>query len=389
MSQTTRYNSVAISLHWLIAILILGLVILSQVMTSYPEDDPFRFELIQWHKSFGIMTLLLVAFRLLWRLTHRPPRLPSGLGRLERLAANGAHVVLYLLMFLIPVSGWVMVSASPLNLSTVLFGLIPWPHIPILAELPEKATIAEQFLSLHHLFAKVLIAVVVLHVLASLRHYIFLKDGVMSRMFLSPSHGRDNNQGMVFGLLIALAGALFLFHKVQQASVLAGSSQASESRSSGAVAGADVSRVGFTALQLGEDLNGVFEESDVALLLDQQDPAASRLNAIVKTASVNTGDGQIDATIVTADWFATADFPDATFVSTQIDPVADDEYTVTGVLTIREVSQSITFAMSVAENLAAGVFTIDRKSFGVGNSGQDDFIDASVTIKFEVTITHP
>ena len=385
--QSNRYNSVAISLHWLIATLILGLVVLAQVMTRYPEDDPIRFELIQWHKSFGIMTLLLVVFRLLWRLTHRPPRLPDSMGRLEKLGASGAHVVLYLLMFLIPFSGWVMVSASPLNLQTVLFGLIPWPHVPVVSELPDKAEIAEQFLNIHHLLAKVLIAVVVLHVLAALRHYIFLKDGVMSRMFLSPSHGRDNSQGIVAGVLIALAGSLFLVSQVQLANapVADGSVQTSVSESE---TNQMYSRVGFTVSQMGEAINGTFEETEVVLILDDQAPAGSTLNATVKTASVNTGDTQTDSTVVTADWFASDEFPDSTFVSEKIDP-SEEGYMVMGKLTIRGVTQSISFPMSVSGDRARGSFVIDRKAFGVGNNGQDEFLDPLVTIHFEATASAP
>ena len=386
--STTRYTSVAITLHWLIATLILGLVVLSQVMTRYAEDDPFRFELIQWHKSFGILVLLLVVCRLLWRLTHQPPNLPVSIGRLERLGAGGAHVVLYVLMFLIPLSGWVMVSASPLELSTELFGLIPWPHVPGVSELPDKAAIAEQFVDIHHLLAKILVAVVVLHFLAALRHAIFLKDGVMSRMVLSRTHGRDNKQGIVLGLLIALAGAVFLMNTVQDAKApnLAGSIQSSVPDS--AVNSVET-RVGFTAMQMGEAITGIFEQSDIVLIIDRKDSAASSLNATVKTTSVNTGDGQTDSTIVTANWFASDEFPDATFSSEQIDQAGVDGYTVTGVLTIRGVSQPISFPMAVTDGRASGSFTIDRKVYGVGNNGQDEFVDPSVTIQFEATASNP
>ena len=79
-----RYHSIAVSLHWLIALLIAGLIVLAKIAHDLPDDDPLRFELIQWHKSFGIALLLLVACRILWRLMHRPPPLPGNTKRLER-----------------------------------------------------------------------------------------------------------------------------------------------------------------------------------------------------------------------------------------------------------------------------------------------------------------
>lgn len=386
-----RYSSVAISLHWLIAILLVGLVVLAKVMNSFEDNDPFRFELIQWHKSFGIMVLLLVVCRLLWRLTHRPPRLPSGLSKLERFGASGAHLVLYLLMFAIPLSGWIMVSASPLNLKTELFGLIPWPHLPAVSELPDKAAIAEQFVEYHHLLAQGLMIVVVLHVAAALRHQFFLKDNVMSRMLLSAEHGRDNRQGIVVGLLLAFAGSLFLVNQIQ---VNAGSKVVANA--AGTVNRADssgdipagtpvvVSSVDFIALQLGEEINGVFERHEIFLVLNE-DAGSSSLKASVETASINTGDSQIDGTVVTDEWFASSEFPVATFVSDKVEKQIDGSYNVTGTLTIRSVSNIISFPMRVSNGIAAGKFIVNRTDYQVGNNGQDDFVDPQVTIQFEVS----
>ena len=382
-----RYNSVAISLHWLIAILLTGLVVVGKFVNSLEADDPFRFELIQWHKSFGIMALLLVAFRLLWRLTHNPPLLPSALSRLERIGAGSAHLLLYLLMFLIPLSGWVMVSASPLNLSTQLFGLIPWPHLPILPELPDKAVIAEQFVEYHHLLVQVLMTVVAVHVAAALRHQFFVKDNVMSRMLLSVEHGRDNRQGLIIGLLLAFAGSLFLVNQIQVNAVSIAKSVVKDGESANSqsnTVGGGLSTVGFTALQLGEELNGVFESNEVVLVLD---PAALSLNATVETASVSTGDGQVDATVVSNDWFASAEFPIATFASEKLEKQGDSNYLVTGELTIRSVSKVISFPMLVSNGNASGEFTVIRADYDVGSNGQDEFVDPEVKIRFEVSTT--
>lgn len=389
---SNRYNSVAISLHWLIAILLVGLVVLAKIMNSLEDDDPFRFELIQWHKSFGITALVLVVIRLLWRLTHRPPVLPATMSKLERFGAEAAHRILYLLMFMIPLSGWIMVSASPLNLKTELFGLIPWPHIPFVSALPDKAAITGQFVEYHYWLAHGLVFVVVVHIAAALRHQLFLKDNIMSRMLLSPEHGRDNKHAVVVGLILVFGGSLFLISQVQPGAgsigISTGESVATGTISSNpdqrSMANASVSSVGFTALQLGEEVNGVFENSEISLLLSDT-KSVSSMTAKVKTASINSGDSQIDSTVVTDDWFGSTLYPDATFTSTNIEMLDSDRYDVTGTLTIRTVSQSITFPMTITDGVAAGEFKIDRTDYNVGNNGQDEFVDPLVTIRFQVS----
>lgn len=385
----TRYNSVAISLHWLIAALLIGLVVLGKVMTSLEAEDPFRFELIQWHKSFGILVLWLIVLRLLWRLTHRPPRLPSHFKSIEKIAAGGAHLVLYLLMFAIPLSGWFMVSASPLNLQTELFGAIPWPHVPWFENVPDKPAMTEQLLNIHHWLAQGLLVVVILHVAAALRHKFVLKDQVMSRVFLSASeHGADKNHGIVPGLLLVLAGGLYLVNTVDLHSrTSANRSVTAEVNGDAAEAVVVNDSVGFTALQMGEPVVGVFDDIDLQLVLDTLNVSEATLNATLQTASVNTGDGQIDSTVVTEDWFASEQFPAATFVSTAIAPTEIDvnKYDVAGELMIRGVAQPVTFVMSLVDGVASGELLIDRTLYGVGVGGQDNFIDPEVTIRFQVS----
>lgn len=392
--NTGRYNSVAISLHWLIALLLVGLVVIAKVMNSLDETDPLRFSLIQWHKSFGILALLLVLLRVTWRLLYKPPPLPSSVKKLERFAAHAAHTVLYLLMLAIPISGWLMVSASPLNLKTELFGVIPWPHLPV-NELASKGQIAELTVRAHHLLANILLFVVLLHIAAALRHQFFLHDNVLSRMTMSAEHGRDVNHGLIPGILIVAAGALYITQLQRTQNLVAGSSSAKESavtenavtesvaaKESTPVA---IGRVEFLATQLGDEIKGHFSQSEISLTLDPDKLATASLRALVTTDSVVTGDGQIEATVVTADWFASNQYPQAKFTSTLFESIDDANYVVTGELTIRDVTKSISVALSLADGLASGEFSIDRRDFNVGSSGQDEFVEPMVTIQFEVS----
>ena len=177
-----RYTTVAIVLHWLIAAAIAPIASIGLVM-KHVKLAPFtQFQLYQLHKSIGITILVLVALRLAWRLTHRPPPLPATMPKLEKHAAEGTHVLLYLLMLGMPLVGWALVSSSPLNIPTVLYGVIPWPHLPILPTLPNKAAIEAALKIVHAYGAYVLIALVLLHVAAALRHHVVIRDDILRRM---------------------------------------------------------------------------------------------------------------------------------------------------------------------------------------------------------------
>lgn len=178
----SRYGAVAIALHWSIAVGILVLIGMGLVMDHAPLDSMRMFQLFQLHKSIGITVLLLVVLRVGWRLTHTAPPLPLDMLVRERQAAHLAHLALYALQIALPLSGWAMVSVSVLGIPTVLFGTIPWPDLPVLATVQDKAPAEAVLKMLHQWAAWVLTALVALHVAAALRHALFLHDSVLGRM---------------------------------------------------------------------------------------------------------------------------------------------------------------------------------------------------------------
>src|SRR5262245_53273741 len=124
--NASRYSTVAIALHWAIAVCIITLLGLGFVMTEMPPRKlATLFAIFQLHKSIGITVLLLTIVRLAWRLTHPAPPLPDTMKPWERLAAQSVHVAFYVLLLAIPLVGWALVSSSPRNIPTVLFNLIP------------------------------------------------------------------------------------------------------------------------------------------------------------------------------------------------------------------------------------------------------------------------
>jgi cytochrome b561 len=182
--RPARYTAVAILLHWLIAAGIAALIVIGLVMTqltaqiSQMED----FKLYQLHKSIGITVLLLVVLRVLWRFTHRPPPLPREMPVAEKGAAHGLHWLLYLFMIGMPLTGWAVVSSSPFNLPTVLYSLVPWPDLPILPTLANKAAVSHVLAWVHAYGAWILIALLAIHIGAGLRHHFIKRDGILGRM---------------------------------------------------------------------------------------------------------------------------------------------------------------------------------------------------------------
>ncbi|HIJ38250.1 MAG TPA: cytochrome b [Rhodospirillaceae bacterium] len=180
--MTTRYGTVAITLHWLTALAVAGLLVVGHVMTDLPNGASLKFVLYQWHKSVGITVLGLTLLRLAWRLVHRPPPLPDEVAWWERKASALAHLALYAFLLGMPLSGWALVSASPLNFPTILFGVLPWPHIPMLAALSDKEPVAALFKTGHDLAGNLLTALVLFHAAAALWHHLYRKDEILLRM---------------------------------------------------------------------------------------------------------------------------------------------------------------------------------------------------------------
>ena len=107
----THYTATAKLLHWLIALMIFGMLGFGFYMTGL-DLSPTKLELYSWHKWAGVTVFLLVLVRLAWRIGHRPPALPAHMPAIERLAAHAGHHLLYLLMLAIPLSGWLIVALA-------------------------------------------------------------------------------------------------------------------------------------------------------------------------------------------------------------------------------------------------------------------------------------
>lgn len=177
-TDDTRYTRVACLLHWLIAALILTQITLGLVMDHLTLDDMLAFSLFQTHRALGIVTLVLVLLRVIWRFGHKPPALPNTLPPNVQKLAKSAHSLLYVGQLISPLSGWALASASSLALPLTLFGLFDWPLLPF----PSDGSFEAPFRAVHHWAGWFLAALVAGHVGAALWHGLFRKDGVFTQI---------------------------------------------------------------------------------------------------------------------------------------------------------------------------------------------------------------
>jgi len=179
-----RYGTVAMTFHWVIAILVIANICLGLYMADLPRSDPSKLMIFQWHKSVGLTVLTLSILRVLWRLVNPIPPLPAGMNPVLRLAARASHFLLYFLIVFIPLTGYIMVSASPLGNGTDYFGLFTWPNLPLFTGMTREQLhpIHETWESAHVILAWSAIVLIPIHIGAALYHGIIRRDGVFSRM---------------------------------------------------------------------------------------------------------------------------------------------------------------------------------------------------------------
>ncbi len=189
LNTSEGWGLLARLLHWAMAVLIifmLGLGFYMVEILSGDDSDTLlqRFALTQTHKSWGVVVFALALVRIFWRLLNPTPALPDRMGSLERGLARAGHLGLYICMILMPLSGWLMASASPFQDSYGIKNMVfqqfelPDPFQPGSQELNDL------FANIHFVAAIVLVIILVTHVGAALKHHLIDRDSVLRRMVI-------------------------------------------------------------------------------------------------------------------------------------------------------------------------------------------------------------
>lgn len=177
-NSTTNWGSIAKAFHWIVALLILANLVLGYWADGLPRS-PEKLQAFYWHKTIGLTVLWLVVLRLLWRLSSRIPMLPTAMPGWQRLAAHLSHFLLYVAMFAMPISGWVVHAAA--DSSLVLYGLFEVPDI-VTATGSRAEAIGDAAAATHYYLFLTLCVLIAIHVLGALKHHLVDGDHVMKRM---------------------------------------------------------------------------------------------------------------------------------------------------------------------------------------------------------------
>lgn len=169
-----HYTRTAKSLHWLMALMIFGLLALGFYMRDLPLS-PEKLQYYSWHKWAGVSVFVLVWLRLAWRIAQRPPALPDSMPAAVQWAAHAGHFLLYALMFAIPLSGWLMSSAK--GVQTVWFGVLPIPDL-----LGKDKELGKSLALLHQSLNIGLLVLIAGHAGAAFFHHFFQQDDTLRRM---------------------------------------------------------------------------------------------------------------------------------------------------------------------------------------------------------------
>lgn len=173
ISGPNAYTGTAIAIHWLMALLIVGAFALGWIMTDL-AISPLKLRMFNWHKWVGVTVLALVIFRSVWRATHPPPAL-LPMPAWQRKVAHGLHHLLYAVMFLQPVSGWIYSNAA--GYPVVYLGLLRLPNL-----IGKDKALADTLVEVHEALGWVLLVAICLHVAAGLKHHLVDRDDTLRRM---------------------------------------------------------------------------------------------------------------------------------------------------------------------------------------------------------------
>ncbi|GJL85550.1 MAG: cytochrome b561 [Micavibrio sp.] len=391
-----EYGLVARGFHWTSALIVLALLSLGFYMAGL-EYSPFKLQLYFWHKSFGILVLMLVTLRFCWRIYTEAPEPLASHKQWEKALSHIVHVLLYLGLITMPLSGWFMSSAG--DFAASFFGLFDMP------DLVSKDEALFKFLRQVHTWgAYALIVAIGLHALGAIKHHLIDKDDTLTRM--------GGHTIIIPAALILVAVPAFLAAQdiapslfpeaektVEEQNVgevqdiivieppsedlLQGSSaDTPQSVSKEIVSGVpywtivpEHSHIKFEATQYGDAFQGEFEEFSGDIYFDPDNLGASRADITIDIASIKTGSNDRDSQAKGSEWFDTKRFTSAFFQVRSFKREEANRFIAKGYLTIRgkTIPVSLPFTLDFEDSedglktaKMEGTLSLNRLDFGIG-----------------------
>lgn len=392
-ASSERYTSVAITLHWLIALAIIGMILGGWYMSDLPDGAPGQYFLYQMHKSIGITILLLTLTRIIWRVMNPPPPLPEEMNGLEKTGSHLVHFGFYGLMLAMPLTGWLYSSVSvKLDVPTVLYGVLSWPDVPFVAGLKtEGASGIVNFI--HSKLAWVAIGLLALHVAGALKHEFSAEEGVLKRMIPGLFGKADAPQAPGRGALLAFGAALATLIIVAGASpvlgALSGSGQAVTTEAAfepNWTVDYETSSITFSGTHEGNAFSGTFGNWDAAIQFDPDAPSDGEVRVTVATGSAEASQKLYTDSLKSPEWFNVSAFPSANVEIVGIESIGDGTYKSTARLTLKEltVDAPFTFELSIEGESArmSGQAMFQRTALNLGQASDPsaDWVSEDVAV---------
>lgn len=376
MIAHATYTETARWLHWLVV----AAIILQYVLAELAEQAAVSGSVIQQlallahHKSVGMTILVLALARLLWRWRHQPPPLPTQTPAWQRLVANLTHWGLYGLLLALPITGWLMSSASAYTVSW--FNVLQLPDL-IGPNETNKALLQE----VHEWLAGGMFVLALLHLGAAVKHALVDRDQILQQM--------SSTWALAAAVVVLGAGGLFLLPsstRTPTAVVTQDAGPARPAASASPSAPIDprvpkwqldlaTSHIEFTAEQAGAPFSGRWQDWRAEVRFDPEQLDASSARVIIRTAAVSTDDDDRDNNLREREFFDTSNFPEAIFSASDF-AQTEQGFVARGHLEIKGLRLPLDFHFNISQTderiTLEGNAQIDRLMFNVGTGDWQD-----------------
>lgn len=381
------YGSIAKTFHWSIGLGILAMICLGFVAKALPADTSaeiaVKAQLFTLHKTVGLALLALALLRIGWAVTQHKPAPATDDDGPTLFLATLAHWLLYALLILVPLSGWLHHAA------TTGFAPIAWPFGQSLPFVPKDPGIAEIFATLHFALIVVLCVTLLAHIAGALKHHLIDRDDTLRRML--PGRPPVNMPTMetprsyellapitaiaVLGIAIGLSVAPGVRSAAAIPPTLSAQSDVSEPASQGPTWRIEDGEIAITIRQMGTAVSGSFADWSAAIVFADEPTDDVHGTVAVSIGVPSLTLGSVSTTAQEPDYFDGAAFPIATFEAVLRPAEGEGSYLADGTLTIKgtSVPMEIPFSLDIEGNtgVAALSTTLDRRDFRIG-LGQTD-----------------
>ena len=390
MTEDIKYSRISRFLHWLVAGLIVSQYVLAELAEQAEHNDKVvqQLGLLANHKSIGMTILMLALIRLCWRLIHKPPALPNSMPAWQMRASSISHWIMYGLIFAIPVSGWLMSSAAAYSVS--------WFNLFVFPDLVSSSDHLEHlFHDVHEILVKSLFVIVVVHIAAALKHHFVDKDAVMARM-------ASKGAWLLFLSIIVFVLGLFgrititesenVRFEIQEPVLTTESLTPKSSTPDNSIFEKSItshnieswvinyqdSFIKFSGDQAGAPFEGQWQAWNADIKFDASNLSQSSFDVTIESNSVFTEDQERDDTIASPDFFNADAYPNVKFLANKFDETKADNFSTSGILTMKGFSKPAILEFSIVENedtiTLIGKALLDRFTW---NIGMGDWTDTS------------